>query len=360
MDKLLVSGVGRKCGFPMNESATSLELLGWSRQGIAYPQLTDTQGVSRVVVEHRGAYEILGPFGAHEAILETASRQIADDPTDYPAVGDWVVHSLEPIDNRRVGIIEVLPRRSRVLRRAPGSAPVPQVVGANIDVLALVVSVDQEIDEHLIERYLVTAEGGNASPIIVVNKSDLGGAGKVRDRLEQRGIRCPIYLVSAKNEDPHDQLVELLNQGSTVAVTGSSGVGKSTLVNQMVGDVVLATGAVTSEGSGRHTTVRRELLLAQGGVLIDTPGLREVQIWEELGLETVFHEIAAVATACRFADCSHRNEPSCAVKQATVDGRIDSSRLASYLALCEELSNLTDEIDEYQRSQRRRRDARQN
>ena len=360
MGKSLVLDAGQRCGFPMIESGTPLELLGWSRQGITYPQLTDTQGISRVVVEHRGAYEILGPFGAHEAILETASRQVADDPTDYPAVGDWVIHTLEPIDNRRVGIIGVLPRRSRVLRRASGSAPVPQVVGANIDVLALVISVDQEIDEHLIERYLVTAEGGNTSPVIVINKSDLGGAEEVRDKLEQRGIRCPIYLVSAKNEKPHPQLVELLNQGSTVAVTGSSGVGKSTLVNQMVGDVVLATGAVTSEGSGRHTTVRRELLLAQGGVLIDTPGLREVQIWEDLGLETVFHEIAAAATKCKFADCTHRDEPDCAVKQATADGGIDPNRLASYLALCQELSDLTDEIDEYQRSQRRRRDARQN
>ena len=200
-----VAGVGRwsEVGFPMNESATSLELLGWSRQGIAYPQLTDTQGVVELSLNTEA--RILGPFGAHEAILETASRQIADDPTDYPAVGDWVIHSLEPIDNRRVGIIEVLPRRSSVLRRAPGSAPVPQV-GRQHRRPCVSCLVDQEIDEHLIERYLVTAEGGNAPPIIVVNKSDLGGAGKVvTDSIT--GYRCPIYLVSGENENPHDQLL---------------------------------------------------------------------------------------------------------------------------------------------------------
>ena len=148
----------------MSNTDVSLELLGWIKQGASYPDLTDNQGISRVVVEHRGAYEILGPSGAHEAILETASREEADDPTDYPAVGDWVIHTLHAIDNRRVGIVEILPRRSRVLRRASGAAPVPQVVGANIDVLAIVVSADQPLDEHLIERYLVCLLYTSPSP----------------------------------------------------------------------------------------------------------------------------------------------------------------------------------------------------
>ena len=126
----------------------------------------------------------------------------------------------------------------------------------------------------------------------------------------------------------------------------------------MAGDLVLATGSVTSEGSGRHTTVRRELVLAQQGVLIDTPGLREVQLWEDSGLDKVFYEIAARAGDCKFADCTHRDEPSCAVTAASTKGHIKSDRLASYLALFEELSQLEDEIQAYQRSQRRRRDAR--
>ena len=122
---------------------------------------------------------------------------MADDPTDYPAVGDWVIHTLEPIDNRRVGIIGVLPRRSECSGARSGSAPVPQVVGANIDVLALVISVDQEIDEHLIERYLVTAEGGNTSPIIVINKSDLGGAEEVATNSNSAAFAAP-YILSAQ------------------------------------------------------------------------------------------------------------------------------------------------------------------
>ena len=130
------------------------------------------------------------------------------------------------------------------------------------------------------------------------------------------------------------------------------------MVNQLVGDPVLATGSVDSEGAGRHTTVRRELLVAAPGVVIDTPGLREVQIWDDAGLEAVFNEIAEAALDCKFADCSHRDEPGCAVTAACADQRISSDRLVSYLALCRELQELSDEIEEYQRSQRRRRDSR--
>lgn len=342
----------------MNSSPVSLDLLGWQRRNSGDLQLPVGQVISRVVVEHRGAYELLGPHGWCEAALDSVARERADEPTDYPAVGDWVVHTVEPIDNRRVAIVEVLPRHSMVTRRASGAAPLPQVVGANIDILAIVTSPDQDLDEHLIERYLVTAIGGGASAVLVINKTDLGDGDAIRGRLTSRGVEQQILMVSAKTGDGMSALANLLAGGATVAFTGASGVGKSTLVNRLVGDSVLATGAVDDEGAGRHTTVRRELLVAGGGVLIDTPGLRELQLWNGKGLDQVFSDVVRFAVRCKFADCSHRDEPDCGVVGARVRGDLDPDRLASYLELCHELSELEEEIDEYQRTRRRRRDAR--
>ena len=344
----------------MNDNSVSLESLGWTKQNREGLQLANGHGVSRVVVEHRGAYELLGPHGSREAVLDSATRDQADEPMDYPAVGDWVVHSLEPIDNRRVAIVEILPRHSVITRRASGAAPLPQVVGANIDTLVIVTSSDQDVDEHLIERYLVTAIGGGASPVIAVNKTDLGDGDAIRERLIRRGVEHPILMISAITGDGMSALADLLVNGTTLAFTGPSGVGKSTLVNLLVGDSILATAAVSEEGSGRHTTVRREMLVAGGGVLIDTPGLREVQLWNGDGLDEVFSDVARLAIQCKFANCSHRDEPDCGVLDALARGDLNPSRLASYIDLCHELSELADEINEYQRTRRRQRDARRN
>ena len=341
----------------MNNSDVSLEDLGWSPAHFALPQLDVNQCLSRVTVEHRGGYELAGPEGVFEAVLDGLLRESATNPTDYPAVGDWVIHSMDPVDHHRRGIQAVLPRKSRILRKAPGAAPIPQVVAANVDVLGVVISADQSLDLQIVERYLVIAEGGGACPVVIVNKSDLGGAASTRDQLMQRGISCPIAVISAKNGEGLSEISRLFGAGDTLAVTGPSGVGKSTLVNRLLGEESLATGSVTQDGSGRHTTIRRELLVVDHGVVIDTPGLREVQIWDSMGLENVFYEISAASRNCKFADCTHRGEPGCSVLSEVDGGQIDINRLSSYLSLWEEISILEREIDEYQRSQRRRRDG---
>lgn len=246
--------------------------------------------------------------------------------SELPVTGDHVL--ARPIDAATMLIEQVLPRRTALSRRAAGTRQAEQVLAANVDLAFLVTGLDGDFNPRRLERYLALAHEGGVEPILVLNKADTCLA--LAERLDEaRAVAggAPVLPVSALSGDGCDAVEALLTPGTTAVLLGSSGAGKSTLLNRLTGSEVHLTGAVrASDSRGRHTTTHRELIpLASGAALIDTPGLREIQLWVgRAALATVFDEIAALALECRFADCAHVSEPGCAVRGHVAPERLDS------------------------------------
>jgi ribosome biogenesis GTPase len=264
----------------------------------------------------------------------------ARTPDQFPAVGDWVAvrrREGEP----RADLHAVLPRRTKFSRRAAGSEEIEQIVAANVDVVFLVSGLDQNFNPKRIQRFLVAASESGAKPVIVLNKADVcADPEAVRLKIEQLAPGVPVHLTSTKTRKGLKALTEAYaKNGFTLAFIGSSGVGKSSLINALVRHADLPTAEVREKDSkGRHTTTRRELVMtSSGAMVIDTPGMRELQLWRvEDGVENSFADIRDLATQCRFSNCGHTNEPGCAVKAALDDGRLDRARFESYLKLKQE------------------------
>ena len=303
---------------------------------------------ARVIVRHNHIYTVVAEVGGEviEQRAEAAGRlkHAATASSDLPEVGDWVALQIPggpPLSRGdRVGtalIHAVLPRSSCFSRKAAGRAGSEQTVAANADAVFLIAGLDNDYSPRRIERYLVMAWESGAAPVVVLNKVDL--CEDVADRVAEVGdvaVGVPIHAISALQGDGVDALDSYFAAGKTVALLGSSGVGKSTLINRLLGADVLATQPVRDHDSrGRHTTTHRQLmLLPRGGLVIDTPGMRELQLWEaDEGLHVTFDEIETLARGCRFADCTHRTEPGCAVR-----GAVDEERLASFHKLQRELA----------------------
>jgi len=262
---------------------------------------------------------------------------------DLPAVGDWVVISSQREWAR--GLIHaVLPRRTSFVRKTAGARTEEQIVGANIDTVFLLTSLNQDFNLRRIERYLIIAWESGAHPIIILSKSDL--CALVTERVAQvQAIAggVPIHAISVVTGHGLPELAQYFNCGQTVALLGSSGVGKSTLINRLAGSDHLKAQTVRErDDRGRHTTTHRELvLLATGALVLDTPGMRELQLWDgDESLQLVFDDIEALASQCFFSDCRHQDEPRCAIREALEAGTIDTGRYRSYEKLQKELKYL--------------------
>jgi ribosome biogenesis GTPase len=310
--------------------------------GLAEPAL------ARVTSEQRGLFLVHDGSAEAWASIAGRLRHAIDDGAQRPAVGDFV--ALRPPDDgaadgaQRV-IEQVLPRRACIVRKAAGKATVPQVIAANVDTAFIVCGLsrmnDREVNARRIERLAAMAWDGGSTPVILLNKADAHDA--VPAMVERAQAAAPgvaVHAISAKTGAGLDELAPYLQAGKTVVLIGSSGAGKSTLANRWLGAALLATAEVAADGRGRHTSRARQLLIAKDGVLvIDTPGVREAGLWsgEEAaageGLDRAFEEITTLAGGCRFSDCTHGREPSCAVRAAIAAGQLDPARLESFQRL---------------------------
>lgn len=262
------------------------------------------------------------------------------DVQGYPAVGDWVL--LRPFPNEGKAIIDkILPRRNKFSRKEAGEKTVEQIVAANIDVVFIVNALNQDFNLRRLERYLTTVMDNEISPAIILSKADLSeDLDEKIDMVREVAGAVPIHAISVKQNTGLDELNQYFQNYSTVAVLGSSGVGKSTLINTLAGEEKFFVQEISdTSNKGKHTTTHREMIiLPNGGLIIDTPGMRELQLWDGgEGVAETFDDIEELAIQCKFTDCLHKNEPGCAVQAAIENGDIDESRLKSYLKLKREV-----------------------
>lgn len=298
------------------------------------PYLHRGLALARIAAAQRDLYRILTESGEFAAEPSGALWYASADAASMPCVGDWIAARI--VDPEQAIIEAVLPRRSCFYRRAVGKREERQAIAANLDLVFLVCGLDGDFNLRRLERYLTLSAESGVEPVIVLNKSDVCADPAARAREVAAVTPKPVVTLTALAPDGIAPLQPFLALSPTVALLGSSGAGKSTIANALLGERRLRTNAVrASDSRGRHTTTHRELiLLPGGGALIDTPGMRELQLWAGAeSVDEVFEEIAALAARCRFSDCSHSNEPDCAVAAALASGALAEDRWQSYRKL---------------------------
>ncbi|HEX4950866.1 MAG TPA: ribosome small subunit-dependent GTPase A [Blastocatellia bacterium] len=344
-------------------SFDALLQFGWNQHFAAHfqPFLAKHYLPGRVSFQNQHLYRVYTAQG--ELLAEAAGklRYEAESAEDLPAVGDWVALRYRA-QSDRASIQAVLPRQSKFARKTAGAKTEAQIVGANVDTIFLVTSLNQDFNPRRIERYLTTLWDSGARPVIVLSKADLcqdeAALQAHLQTLQSVTADVPVHVVSAKAKQGLEPLLQYCTTGQTIALIGTSGAGKSTLINHLLGYERQQVKEIREhDDRGQHTTRHRELiLLPQGGLVLDTPGMRELQLWEvEAGIETTFEDVEALAAQCFFSDCQHQSEPRCAVRAALEAGTLSAERLENYYKLQQEARHLTLRQDDLARRQEQKK-----